>query len=133
MKGHGHGHQGHGGHHQGGHHQGHHGHHGHHGHQASHHQGHQGHVVVIPKARGGKVMEDERTKEMVEREDRGEKRGGKVKGHMAKPRADRRARGGRMTPKSPFTGAGNMHGPGTSYESRLSHIDEGGEGRETRP
>lgn len=80
------------------------------------------------KAEGGKVKEDERTKEMVEEEDRGEKRGGKVKGHEAKPRADRRARGGRMTPKSPLTGAGDMHGPGTSYESKLSHINEGGKG-----
>jgi hypothetical protein len=99
-----------------------------------HHAGHKGAVVhVHAKAKGGKVMEDERTKEMVDEEDRGEKRGGGVKGMKPKARADRRARGGRMTPKSPMTGAGNMHGPGTSYESRLGHIDEGGKGRETRP
>jgi len=36
-------------------------------------------------------MEDERTKEMVEKEEHGEKSGGRVKVHMAKPRHDRRA------------------------------------------
>lgn len=82
-------------------------------------------------AKGGKVMEDERTKEMEEREERGEKRGGKVKGHEAKPRMDRRARGGRMTPKSPFSGAGNA--PKMSYESKLSHVDVGGKGSTPRP
>jgi hypothetical protein len=83
------------------------------------------------KAKGGAVKEDERTREMVDEEDRGEKRGGKVKGHMAKPRADKRARGGRMTPKSPFSGAGDA--PKMSYQSKLGHIDEGGKGRDTRP
>lgn len=105
-----------------------------------HHAGHKGAVVhVHAKADGGKVMEkepgkeheDERTRSMVEEEERGEKRGGKVKGHEAKPRADRRARGGRMTPKSPFTGAGNT--PKMSYESKLSHVDTGGMGDMPRP
>lgn len=97
-----------------------------------HHAGHKGAVVhVHAKAKGGEVMEDERTKEMVEREDRGEKRGGKVKGMMAKMRHDRRARGGRMTPKSPFSGAGNT--PKMSYESKLSHVDVGGKGDTPRP
>jgi len=132
----GHGH-GHGGHHQG-----------HHGHQGHGHHGHQGHaIVVVPgkKARGGKVkdgvreesrgmsprpMEDERTREMEEREERGEKRGGKVSGHHAKARHDRRARGGRMTPKSPFSGA---DGPNPSYARSHPTTKFEGEGEHPRP
>lgn len=97
------------------------------------HKGHHKGAVVHVHAKkdGGEVMEDERTKEMTEREERGEKRGGPVKGKKTKERHDRRARGGRMTPKSPFTGAGNM--THMSYESKLSHTDDGGKGRETRP
>jgi len=104
-----------------------------------HHAGHKGAVVhVHAKAAGGrmeppepKAKEDERTKEMVAEEDRGEKRGGSVKGKMTKHRADRRARGGRMTPKEPFSGAGST--PKMSYESKLSHVDMGGKGSEPRP
>lgn len=133
--GHGHGHQGH----HGGHHQGHHGHHGHHG-----HQGHA--IVVVPgkKKRGGKVaqerteshemeprpMEDERTKKMVEDEERGEKRGGKVMGHHTKARHDRRARGGRMTPKAPYSGA---DGPNLSYARSHPTTKYEGEGEHPRP
>lgn len=84
------------------------------------------------KAAGGKtigdVPPDARTKAMVERERAGQKHGGKVKGAAPKPRADKRARGGRMTPKSPFSGAGDMTGPGKSYESKLDHLDTGGKG-----
>lgn len=87
------------------------------------------------KADGGKVMgeekksavpEDERTKAMIAREEEVRKHGGKVKGHASKPRLDKRARGGRMTPKSPFSGAGDA--PKMGYESRLDHIDVGGKG-----
>lgn len=103
-------------------------HHSEHEHKAEH----KGHVMhVHMKKDGGKVMEDERTKEMVEREDRGEKRGGAVKGAAPKHRADKRARGGRMTPKSPMSGAGNVsHMP---YEGHLTMNDMGGKGREPRP
>lgn len=91
----------------------------------------------MKKAEGGKVMGDERdhpvppdarTKAMVAREREGQKHGGKVTGAASKPRLDKRARGGRMTPKSPFSGAGDMAGPGKSYESKLDHIDTGGKG-----
>jgi hypothetical protein len=40
----------------------------------------------------------------------GKKGGGKVFGDMPKPRMDKRARGGRMTPSSPFSGAGDTKG-----------------------
>ena len=42
---------------------------------------------------------------------KGKKHGGKIKGDAPKMRADKRARGGRMTPASPLTGAGNMSEP----------------------
>lgn len=104
---------------------GHHGHHGHQGHHGHHgHQGHQGHVVVVKK-HGGKVKEDERTKEMVHEEEEGHKHGGKVKGEHGRHHLGRKARGGRMTPKSPFTGADVKKAP---YESTLHGIDEGGKG-----
>ncbi len=38
------------------------------------------------------------------------KHGGKVEGHKPEHRADKRARGGRMTPASPLSGAGETHG-----------------------
>lgn len=80
---------------------------------------------------GGKVVEDERTKEMVAREEDGQKRGGMVKGKAPKARADKRARGGRMTPKSPMTSAANVsHMP---YEGQLSQNDTGGKGKDTQP
>jgi hypothetical protein len=110
------------------------------GHQGHQGHGHQGHVVVVKKAHGGKVegverkekpMEDERTEEMEKREMRGEKRGGAVKGGAAKHRPDKRARGGRMTPKEPMSGAGNM--TKMSYEGSYSSNDTGGKGREPRP
>lgn len=92
------------------------------------------------KAEGGKVegvekaskpMEDERTREMVDREKMGQKRGGSVKGKPAMHRADKRARGGRMTPKEPLSGAGNMsHMP---YEGHYSGNDMGGKGKDPRP
>lgn len=79
----------------------------------------------------GKPMEDERTREMVEREERGEKRGGRIGGHMAKARHDRRARGGRMTPKAPYSGA---DGPNPSYaRSSLPSPGTEGKGKEVRP
>lgn len=111
-------------------HKGHHEHHSEHEHKA-HHKGHVAHVHMHMKKRGGEVMEDERTREMEEREERGEKRGGAVKGEKPKHRMDKRARGGRMTPKSPLSGAGHMtHMP---YEGHLTHNDMGGKGREPRP
>jgi hypothetical protein len=91
------------------------------------------------KARGGKVMEhepgkefeDERTEGMVHEEEEGKKHGGKVKGHHPKHRMDRRARGGRMTPKEPFSGA---DGPNPAYAR--SHPPKGGtegKGKEVHP
>ena len=70
-----------------------------------------------------KPKEDERTKEMVEEEEKGHKRGGHVKGRAMGGRLDKRARGGRMTPKSPFSSADTKKMP---YESSLRGIDEGG-------
>lgn len=116
-----------------------HSHQGHHGHQGHGHQGHA--IVVVPgrKAKGGPVMEkepgkkmeDERTREMVSEEEEGRKRGGKVKGAHARPRADKRARGGRMTPKEPFSGA---DGPNPPYaRSREPSPGTEGKGREVRP
>lgn len=79
-----------------------------------------------------KPKEDERTKEMVEEEEKGHKRGGAIKGRAAGGRLDKRKRGGglghfasggRMTPKSPFSGADTKKMP---YESTLHGIDEGG-------
>jgi len=96
-----------------------------------HHAGHKGAVVhVHAKKKGGKVMEDERTKEEVSEEMEGHKRGGEVKGEEARHRPDRRARGGRMTPKSPFSGADTGR---ASYQSTVKGVDEGGKGKEVRP
>lgn len=96
-----------------------------------HHAGHKGAVVhVHAKKAGGKVMEDERTKEEVRDEMDGHKRGGHVEGKKARMRPDRRARGGRMTPKSPFSGADTGR---ASYVSKLSGNDMGGKGKEPRP
>ena len=78
----------------------------------------------------GKAKEDERTKEMVEEEDKGHKFGGKVKGKAVGGRLDRRARGGRMTPKSPLSGAEVKKMP---YESSLKGVDTGGKGDRVRP
>lgn len=85
------------------------------------------------KADGGPVMEkepgkkfaDERTKGMEREEEEGRKHGGKVKGKMAHHRADKRARGGRMTPKEPLSGA---DGPNPSY-ARSSLPKPGMEGK----
>jgi len=49
----------------------------------------------------------------------------------SKPRLDKRARGGRMTPKSPMTSAANMSK--MSYEGTMDHLDEGGKGPSVRP
>ena len=79
----------------------------------------------------GKVPADERTKAMVARGMEGKKHGGSVKGDAAKHRPDKRARGGRMTPKQPLSGAGDM--PHMAYESKLSGNDMGGAGKDPRP
>lgn len=90
-----------------------------------------GRHMMPKKAMGGKMIPpDSRTKAMVAEEREGHKAGGKVKGDAAKPRLDKRARGGRMTPKSPMTGATTKAMP---YESTLSHIDTGGKGSQPRP
>jgi hypothetical protein len=83
---------------------------------------------VEPKER--KPKEDERTEEMVREEDEGHKHGGKVKGHHAMHRADRRARGGRMTPKEPFSGA---DGPNPSYARSHRRSESEGVGKDVRP
>jgi hypothetical protein len=70
-----------------------------------------------------KAKEDERTKEMVAEEKEGHKRGGEVKGEKARMHLGKKARGGRMTPKSPFSGADVKKAP---YESTLGGHDEGG-------
>jgi hypothetical protein len=90
----------------------------------------------MKKAAGGsvapsKVPADERTNSMVKREMEGHKRGGEVKGAMPKHRLDKRARGGRMTPKSPLSGAGDMKR--MPYEGTMDHQDEGGKGPTVRP
>jgi len=90
------------------------------------------------KAMGGrtepaepKAKADERTKEMVSEEEKGRKAGGKVMGSQSKPRPDRRARGGRMTPSSPFSGA---DGPNPSYaRSSLPKPGTQGKGDTVRP
>ena len=83
------------------------------------------------KAAGGEVPPDARTRAMVSREKEGHKRGGMVKGAMPKARLDKRARGGRMTPKEPLSGAGNVkHMP---YEGKWDWQDEGGKGPTVRP
>ncbi len=46
------------------------------------------------------------------------KHGGKVEGKKPEHRADKRARGGRMTPKEPFSGAGETHG-GNKAETEM--------------
>jgi hypothetical protein len=51
------------------------------------------------------------------------KRGGKVGGKMPEMRMDKRARGGRMTPSSPLSGAGNTHG-GIATEDGGAKDDE---------
>ena len=92
------------------------------------------HTMMKKKAAGGevaKVPEGSRTEAMVKREMDGHKRGGKVEGKMAKQRLDKRARGGRMTPKSPLSGAGDMKRMG--YEGTMDHQDEGGKGPTVRP
>lgn len=89
---------------------------------------------TMKKADGGKVarpIADPRTDDMVKREMEGHKRGGKVEGKMPKHRLDKRARGGRMTPKSPLSGAGDMKR--MSYEGTMDHQDEGGKGPTVRP
>lgn len=73
-----------------------------------------------------KPKEDERTKEMVEEEEKSRKFGGKVGGAAPRVHLGRRARGGRMTPKSPFSGADVKH---MSYETTLKGVDEGGGGK----
>lgn len=78
----------------------------------------------------GKPMEDERTKELEAKEKEGHKRGGEVKGHHSKPRMDRRARGGRMTPKEPFSGA---DGENPSYARSHAPSRSEGMGKEVRP
>jgi hypothetical protein len=88
---------------------------------------------VMKKADGGSVKpkEDQRTKAMIGDGDRDDyKHGGKVAGKAAKPRLDRRARGGRMTPKSPFSGADTSKK--MPYESKLDHLNEGGKGPTVR-
>ena len=54
------------------------------------------------RRRGGKVKEENEKKE---RRHEKRKRGGKVHGKHPGHRLDKRARGGRMTPSSPFSGA----------------------------
>lgn len=83
---------------------------------------------VEPKER--KPKEDERTREMVDEEDEGHKHGGKVHGKHAAPRADKRARGGRMTPKEPFSGA---DGANPSYARSHRSSKSEGVGKEVRP
>lgn len=58
----------------------------------------------------------------------GHKSGGKVHGHHARHRLDKHARGGRMTPKSPLSGA---DGPDLSYaKARMPEgAGEGGKGK----
>ncbi len=61
------------------------------------------------RARGGRETEKERMErereEKRKEEHKKRKRGGKVHGKHPGHRLDKRARGGRMTPKSPFSGA----------------------------
>jgi len=90
---------------------------------------------TMKKADGGavdkKVPNSEPVNSMVKREMEGRKRGGKVSGAAAKHRLDKRARGGRMTPKSPLSGAGDMKR--MPYEGTMDHQDEGGKGPTVRP
>lgn len=54
----------------------------------------------------------------------GHKKGGKVHGHHARHRLDKKARGGRMTPSSPLSGA-----DGSNLPYAKAHMGEGaGEG-----
>lgn len=56
----------------------------------------------------------------------GHKKGGKVHGHHARHRLDKRARGGRMTPSSPLSGA---DGPDLGYaKSNMKSAGMGGKG-----
>ena len=91
------------------------------------------HRKAEPRKDGGrtepkmpKSKEDERTEEMVDEEEKGHKRGGEVKGKHSRHHLGKRARGGRMTPKSPFSGADVKKAP---YESTLHGVDSGGHKR----
>lgn len=56
----------------------------------------------------------------------GHKKGGTVHGHHARHRLDKRARGGRMTPSSPLSGA---DGPNLGYaKAHMKSAGTGGKG-----
>lgn len=58
----------------------------------------------------------------------GHKGGGKVHGHHARHRLDKKARGGRMTPSSPLSGA---DAPDLPYaKAHMKSAGEGGKGRD---
>jgi len=68
-------------------------------------------------------------------EKKGEKKhlrhGGEVKGHKPGHRLDKRARGGRMTPSEPLTGAGDVHGGVAAEKNDREEEDRNSGGRLT--
>lgn len=82
---------------------------------------------VHKRARGGGMDldgADEHRKKMPQHHPR--KRGGKVPGKAAKPRMDRRARGGGLADMNPTTAAGNVSSP--DYEKHGAYENGGGKG-----
>ena len=60
----------------------------------------------------------------------GHKSGGSVSGKHARHRLDKRARGGRMTPSSPLSGA---DGPNLGYAKANNRaVDDGGKGKDRK-
>ena len=57
------------------------------------------------------------------------KHGGKVEGKKPEHRADKRARGGRMTPSSPLSGAGMTHGGEKTEDGGTKEDDRASGGR----
>ncbi len=75
------------------------------------------------KARGGRMEKKDHEKMMPRR-----KAGGAVHGKAPMHRLDKKARGGRMTPGSPFSGADTK--PLGFEHDQIPSVDEGGKGKD---
>lgn len=100
------------------------------GHNISHHH-HYKKGGELKRAKGGKIPDGGQVGDIEERGHHeikvSRKRGGKVDGEKPMHRADKRARGGRMTPHDPFSGAASEQMP---YERGQEPTKSRGEGKD---
>lgn len=93
---------------------------------AHHHMLKAGGASMHERKRGGMIPGEKKIETAEHDDEEGRRRGGKVHGEKPAHRLDKRARGGRMTPKSPLSGAGGGTPP---FPHPPMPMDEGGAGK----